>query len=348
MISTNKQTDLDSNTEVMRQYFEGIEQRLSESSAPRWIYHIDIEGQFIKLIFVGLAPEAGLLASLRRILTDDSSETSETFYIWTDRIHNYAPKGCDTSDGRWIYQHGGCNMILSLQYGYLKARFDFKSTSYICFDPDIGFPADYISHPFFTEIHWWAQKRKMLLVHSASVGIDGKGVLITAPSGKGKSTLAFACLLKGMDYVSDDYLLLNAEGSPTARSIYSTGYLTSESLELLPELKQHIIVQNSKCGKFLIDLTPFEAQFVSPLPLKAIVFPELCGNSLPSIVPTDPGIAIVQMVSAAANQKRAERNPEFLRTLLNQVKGMPSYKIYLTRDMDANAATLEEFCRNLL
>ncbi|MBN1623156.1 MAG: hypothetical protein JXN10_05950 [Clostridia bacterium] len=348
MIDTNKQTDLDSNAEVMRQYFEGIEQLLSESSAPHRIYHLDIEGQFIKLIFVGLAPEAGMLESLRRILTDDAGETSETFYIWTDRISNYAPKGCDISDGRWIYQCEGCNMILSLQYGYLKARFDLKKTSFICFDPDIGLPADYISHPFFTELHWWAQRRKMLLVHSASVGIDGKGVLISAPSGKGKSTLALACMLKGMDYVSDDYLLLNTEGSATARPIYSTGYLTSDSLELLPVLKQHIIVKNSERGKYLIDLTPFESQFVSALPLKAIVFPELCGNSFPSIVPTAPGIAIVQMVSAAANQKRAERNPEFLRTLLNQVKGLPSYKIYLTRDAEANAKVLEAFCRNSL
>ena len=222
MINTNKQTDFDSNVGVMRQYFEGIEQRLSKSSAPHWVHHLNIEGQFIKLIFVGLEPEAGLLASLRRILTDDACEKSETFYIWTDRISNYAPNDCDISDGRWIYQRGGCNMILSLQYGYLKARFDMNGTSYICFDPDIGFPADYISHPFFTELHWWAQRRKMLMVHSASVGLNGKGVLISAPSGKGKSTLALACLLKGMDYVADDYLLLYEEGSPTARPVYPT------------------------------------------------------------------------------------------------------------------------------
>jgi hypothetical protein len=329
----------------MRQYFSGIDRRIAENPAPRRVYHIDIMGRFITLIFVGMEPDACLLASLRRVITDEAGETGETFYIWTGSIADYAPQSVDMSEGRWVYQRGGWKIILSLQFGYFKARFDLTGTSYICFAPCSAFPPDYISHPFVTELHWWARRHRMLLTHSAAVGAGGQGVLISAPGGKGKSTLALACLLAGMDYVADDYLLLDEDGPPTARPIYSTGYLNPDSLELLPALKRHIIGENAERGKLLIDLTPFEAQFVPSLTLKAIVFPELCGDSEPSVVPAAPAKPLIQMISSTAKQNREERNPDFFLALLGRTKGLPAYQIRLTRDVEANASALEAFCR---
>lgn len=348
MSNDNKPTVSDSTAGDMRQYFAGIDRRISASPGPSRVYHIAIAGRFITLKFVGIAPDDALLASLRHVLADNPAETGETFYIWTGQISDYTPKDGDMSAGRWIYQQSGCNIIMSVQYGYFKARFNLTGTSYICFAQGNGFPADYISHPFVTELHWWARKQRMLLVHSAAVGVNGQGVLISASGGKGKSTLALACLMAGMDYVADDYLLLDEDGPPTARPIYSTGYLMPDSLELLPALKQHIIGQNAERGKLLIDLTPFEAQFVPALTLKAIVFPELCGDPMPSIVPADSGKPIIQMVSSTAKQNREERNPDFFRALLGRVKGLPTYKIRLTRDVDANAEVLKAFCQTVL
>src|SRR5450755_905368 len=41
-------------------------------------------------------------------------------------------------------------------------------------------------------------------IHAACVGLRGAGLVLCGPSGAGKTSLAFACALRGWEYVSDD------------------------------------------------------------------------------------------------------------------------------------------------
>jgi hypothetical protein len=49
-----------------------------------------------------------------------------------------------------------------------------------------------------------ARAQKLVPLHGASVGARGRGVFLIGDSGAGKSTLALACLLGGLDFLSED------------------------------------------------------------------------------------------------------------------------------------------------
>ena len=93
-----------------------------------------------------------------------------------------------------------------------------------------------LASPLRSILHWWMELNGRQLVHAAAVGWGGRGALIPGRSGSGKSSTALACLLAGMDFVSDDYLALAVDPEPRAYRLYSTAKLDPRSLLLHPEL----------------------------------------------------------------------------------------------------------------
>lgn len=157
----------------------------SADNHPR-VYHLQIAGRALELHFLNTAINALYLASFKYVLRDTLTEPADIFYIWSDNLDHYIPEEMSTGSRRWLYQGDEATLTISSEFGYLSARNHETNLTYLCMSNNDTYAQLFTSHPFVNEMNWWARAHRLFLVHSAAVGIDGKGVLISAFGGNGK------------------------------------------------------------------------------------------------------------------------------------------------------------------
>jgi len=147
-----------------------------------------------------------------------------------------------------------------------------------------------LASPLRSILHWWMELNGRQLVHAAAVGYDGRGVLMPGRGGSGKSSTSLACLLGGLDFISDDYLALALDPEPRAYRLYSTAKLAPENLTLYPEITDRcrVVCQPGfdKAVLFLED--GFRQQLRDSLPVKLVLKPWISGVPETTLGPVEP------------------------------------------------------------
>jgi len=140
-----------------------------------------------------------------------------------------------------------------------------------------GLPYWAKASPMRNLLHWWMERRGCQLVHGAAVGFGGEGVLITGQGGLGKSTTALACLDAGLQYLADDFLVVEPGDPARAHSLYSTGKLDWVQMKRFSRFAALARNHGSPLGdKAVLYLHPaFEDRLVRSLNLKAILMPRI-------------------------------------------------------------------------
>jgi hypothetical protein len=92
------------------------------------------------------------------------------------------------------------------------------------------------SFPMRQILNWWCRDTEFQPLHAAAVGSEGSGALIGARGGSGKSSTAISCLLSGMQFAGDDFILADCK-KPRAYSLYSIAKLEPHTLERFPTLR---------------------------------------------------------------------------------------------------------------
>ena len=141
------------------------------------------------------------------------------------------------------------------------------------------FPVWAQAAPLRSILHWCMEINGRQLVHAAAVGCGGRGVLIPGRGGSGKSSTSLACLLAGMDFVADDYLVLALDPEPLAYRLYSTAKLDPASLILYPDLAARCrTVHQPGFDKVVLFLEDgYAEQLKESLPLKLALKPSISG-----------------------------------------------------------------------
>lgn len=324
-------------------------------------YYLDLGG--IKTVrVISCDPDAAPMIRLQLAwsLTDPVPAPDATLVLWkgtVDALFHKRVLGLDVQD-----DGSGENLILALrdgdrllQFGEISyenrtANLTDGDTSYYCvesFEPE-----DWIKegHLF---VHWLykvSDTPTSHLVHGACIGLDGRGILMCARGQRGKSTLAVTAMLRGFEYVSDDYLIL--EKTPAgllASPIYSIITLSPRMYAALEaDLgNARYMCENARKDKHVFDITGYGDTLRRRYPVTACVFPEIDATLSDAVIepcsPVEKGRAITHLVHSTILQMQAQGDAGTVRKLISMLQGLPFYSMRLSPDIFGNVETLRNF-----
>lgn len=181
----------------------------------------------------------------------------------------------------------------------------------------------------------WAASQGRLVVHSAAVGNDKGGVLITAKGGAGKSTTSLLCLQAGLNFLGDNNVILSDGAVPTAHSIYNATTLHPDQIRRMPFFASALAISDApdsgKVIMFAKDYRPM--QLKSSLPIRAILVPRITGKIETRLTPCSPAQSLAALApstifsSAGAGKSALEFMARYVRRVRN-------YDLELGTDFD--------------
>ena len=187
------------------------------------------------------------------------------------------------------------------------------------------------------------------LVHGACLGLNNKGVLLCARGQRGKSTLSVLSLLKGFEYVSDDYLTLEKEGNDLyAYPIYSIITLSPGMYNKMFDMLDgtRFVSNSARKDKYVLNIANLHNQFRKKYPVKLCMSLEFSDEENPSITECtthEKGNAVTQMVHSTLKQMQDLQDADTIKKLVDMISGFKFYKIKLCSDIYKNVELLRDF-----
>jgi hypothetical protein len=267
-------------------FFDAVLERTlqAEMSAGIVVHWFCVAGRVVRIVFAGDRLARHFVPALRHLEVDPSPRIDMTFHVWDSESTGVAmippPFGTDHFTDRgdiWGFN----SERVRTAFHWIECSVNLANL-----DTSIGIywvqtaqtlPYWCKASPLRTLFHWWMERQGCQLLHAAAVGNEHGAVLITGKGGVGKSTTALACLRAGLQYVADDYLVVQLDPRPQVHSLYGTAKLNPDQLERFPELRELVtnyrLLQDEKA---VISLYPVRAaQLATSLALRVVLTPRV-------------------------------------------------------------------------
>jgi hypothetical protein len=316
-------------------FFDAVLRRslIAEARAGVVEHFFDVAETVIRIAFAGDNLARLLVPALSHLEIAPSPNPDVTFHIWDSRSTGVAM--ADPPSALAAFTDRG--EIWGMDSARIRSAFHWIEYSVNLMNTDTntgiywvrtadGLPYWTKAAPLRTLFHWWAEGNRCQLLHAAGVGRDGSGILITGRGGVGKSTTALTCLAAGMQYVSDDYLIVRLDPSPRAYSLYCTAKINADQVERFPEFRA-MVANTPSLGdeKAVLYLYPECARSIArSLSLKAALTPRIASQIRTEVVRTSK--LALQRAAAFTTMSQlphaSRRTYEFIERLIGELPGL--------------------------
>jgi hypothetical protein len=173
--------------------------------------------------------------------------------------------------------------------------------------------------------------QRLVPLHAACMGRDGRGILLLGASGSGKSTVSLHGVLQGLEFLAEDSVLIRPEGL-LATGVGNFLHVRPDSLRFLEAAdsaamirRSSIIRRRSGVEKLEIDLRRPQYRLApAPLQIAALVFVSARGaGSRALLAPMQPTQVTRQL---AAGQQYAAHQPGW-RAFTQRVARLPAFEL---------------------
>ena len=320
---------------------------------PEFFFHIG--GYIIQLRFAGPSLLSSLTSSLKHLQVEEIENPDLTIYCWDSKSTGTPLPILPWSDKVYVSEkeipylkQNGLHISVKRESGVLSL-FDSKSKTGIYWIEDAGnLPFYEKASPFRTLFQWCMLEQQRFCIHSAAVSVNNKGVLLAGREKSGKSTSSLACLLAGMHFAGDDYVVLSEESPYWVYSLYSSAKLDAGSVGRFPELAEK--VSNRKkldAEKAVIYLHQhFPERMSQGFPVSAVLLPNITHGNKTFIRRASPAEGIKTLAPSTLVLQTGSRKEAFgfLARFIHQT---PCYWLEMGTDMSSVTGVIKEFIKGL-
>ena len=203
-----------------------------------------------------------------------------------------------------------------------------------------------IGKPLPVPLALWHNDRGRQLLHAGMVACDGAGVLFVGNSGSGKSTCSLACAEGGLQYLGDDYMVMEqtGDGSFVGHSLYASSFLSPSHLQRFPGLAAVARSPHGVPGddKSLVVLDRSRGGLAGSAPVCAIVVPRITGSGEARILRVPRGEALRALAPSSLFMLPLGGGNTGFQALADLVAAVPAYRLEIGAGVDDIPARVRE------